>query len=279
EENQFHSLFPNPPPFWKSFTAENLARLDEIKKGAQGGAQDGNADMSTIQNAATETSTTQLSAAQLLTLPAELRYLVPPAPPAEDSEYRVFNIPTRIRGMDLFQKNLESMKRDMEQTGLFPGWEYEQLFPSRPPSSDNGASEWTLDRQQYLLRFLRSILLNFLELLGILATNPASDDGEQKMKDILTLVANVHALVNEYRPHQARETLILMMQDQVERKKAEIEAVRQVKGKVAAALAELERSAPGREAGVLREDEVVVEPEEKRREMQRRMWYAMDELL
>lgn len=38
------------------------------------------------------------------------------------------------------------------------------------------------------------------------------------------LFSEAHAIVNKYRPHQARETLIHMMEEQVERCKAETRA-------------------------------------------------------
>jgi mediator of RNA polymerase II transcription subunit 7 len=39
-------------------------------------------------------------------------------------------------------------------------------------------------------------------------------------------------MLNEYRPHQAREALILMMEEQLEKKKAEIEDTKRMKAKI-----------------------------------------------
>lgn len=46
-----------------------------------------------------------------------------------------------------------------------------------------------------------------------------------KISDLETLFFNFHHLLNEYRPHQARESLILMMQEQLEKARTETEAI------------------------------------------------------
>jgi mediator of RNA polymerase II transcription subunit 7 len=104
-----------------------------------------------------------------------------------------------------------------------------QLFPS-PPDGKDVESEWTLDRASYLKKFAKSILLKFLEIVGILAVNP--EQYSAKIDHLSTLMYNAHFLINEYRPHQARETLIMMMEEQLERKEAEVEGINRMKLKV-----------------------------------------------
>lgn len=270
EEVPDATYYPGPPPFWKSFTAENFDRLEQLKKDA------GVSTEKDFGNAAPS-----LSAVQLLDLPAELRYLAPPSPPADDNEYRVFNEPAKAQDPELFPSQIGRLVTALnDERQLLPGWKYEQLYQTAPPDADEGTkAEWSLQRQQYLLRFVRSILLNFLELLGILAAHPQSEDRDVKLGHILNLVANMHALINEYRPHQARETLIHMMHDQVDRKRAEIENIRQMKEKVAATLQELAKNAPDRTVDLAPEVAATISAEEKRRNTERCMWYAMDELL
>jgi mediator of RNA polymerase II transcription subunit 7 len=162
-------------------------------------------------------------------------------------------------------------------------WGYERLFPSPPtpgPGEDaTDESKWSFNRAQILQALVRSVLLNFLELLGILRLNPAPEEWQEKMKDIATIVANAHTLVNEYRPHQARETLILMMEDELEQKKAEVEAVKRMKGKIEEALASFRLSSLEltEDGGAERHQQT--SKDEKRKELQRHMWQAIDEIL
>eukprot|EP00794_Sanderia_malayensis_P009127 gene9127-10100_t len=56
-----------------------------------------------------------------------------------------------------------------------------------------------------------SILVNFLELMDILIDSPLQDERQKKLEDINVLFINLHHLINEFRPHQARETLRVML--------------------------------------------------------------------
>jgi len=117
-----------------------------------------------------------------------------------------------------------------------------QLYPSPPstPSQAPGAAaSFSIHHAFYLKRIVRSILLNFLELVGTLSEEP--ERYEEKLKDLENLFLNAHALVNEYRPHQARETVILMMEEQIERKRKEIEGVLTMKLKIEELLGQLKK--------------------------------------
>lgn len=257
DEDVLTSYFPNPPPFYKHFTPKNLDALSQFKS-----AQDIDAN-------------TPLTTPQLLQLPTELRYLVPPAPPSPSTEYSVFGKKTTITALDDYPEAMQAIRTRL-QTHPMTGepvldWTYEQLYPS--------TTSWSsLDRQAYLFRFLRSIVLSYIELLGIMAQDPTSEAKDEKLKDVLTLALNMHALVNEYRPHQARETLIREMERQVERKRREVEGVRRIGETVREVLGGFERGvAEVREEvdGGARE----VGEDERRRDRQREMWGVMDEVL
>ncbi|KAF1965154.1 hypothetical protein BU23DRAFT_585182 [Bimuria novae-zelandiae CBS 107.79] len=263
EDDVLTSYFPNPPPFYKHFTPKNLDAFAQFK------------DQHNITDNASLTPT------QLLELPTELRYLVPPAPPSPSAEYTVFGRPTKLTRLDDFPEVMGQIRQRLLRhplagpevaEAIVLDWEYEQLYPS------SSSSFSFADRQNYLFRFLRSIILSYIELLGIVAQEPTAAARDQKLKDILTLALNMHALVNEYRPHQARETLIGETERQVERKRKEVEGVREMSVRVREVLEGFERGGGGireEKAAVVRE----VGEEERRVQRQREMWGVLDEVL
>jgi mediator of RNA polymerase II transcription subunit 7 len=256
-------FFPPPPPFYQNFTIENKDRLEEIKKDAG------------LVTTTDDGSSAQLSAEQILALPTELRYLIPPEPPKDSDEFKVFGTVTKAKGMDTFTNTMEWISRTLAADYTLTDWKYEQLYPSTDASSSASS---TLDRQRYLFRFLRSILVAYIELLGIVAVNPTSEHKDEKLRDMLTMVTNMHALINEYRPHQARETLIREMERQVERKKKEIEGVRKMKERVAEVLDGFGRDVPGEKAEDKSENAEIISEEDRKSEAQKHMWHAMDEI-
>lgn len=248
--NVLSAAFPAPPPFYKSFTADNLARLKQLQHSRtrqQLGQDDGdkNAGTSTGQDydgVGDESSSGKSPATK--DLPPELQYLVPPAPPTAGI-YRSFGDSYSV--VDVLPA--------LEEQGI------EQLYPSGfdqapvedkdgPDANTNAAaepgvfadgtqSEWTLDRAFHLQKVAKSLLLNFLELVGVLSVD-ASQYG-RKMEHIRTLFINAHHLVNEYRPHQARETLIVLMEEQLRRTRAETQGIYETKSRVEAVLRDLGR--------------------------------------
>lgn len=148
----------------------------------------------------------------------------------------------------------------------------EKLYPSSTGQEQPG-SEWTLDRAAYLKKMAQAMLLNFLELTGIMANNPA--EFGDKLMDMNTLLVNMHQLINEYRPHQARETLIQMMEEQLERKKAEVEGIKRMREKVDAILEGLKKQLPEPDGESQKDD--LLTPEELVRAEQLSAWQALEE--
>lgn len=67
------------------------------------------------------------------------------------------------------------------------------------------------DHRRELKKLNHSILANFLDLLDILIRSPDSQKRGEKIDDLTLLFYHMHHLINEFRPHQARETLRVMM--------------------------------------------------------------------
>ena len=65
---------------------------------------------------------------------------------------------------------------------------------------------------------MQSILVNFLDLLDLLIRCPESPKREEKIEDLNLLFIHMHHLINEFRPHQARETLRVMLHVQRRRR-------------------------------------------------------------
>lgn len=174
------ATFPAPPPFYKSFTTENLTRLEEIRAST---TSSGNADPPARSPPAPD----------LTALPPELRYLIPPVPPKD--QYTSFNA-------------------------------VHTLTTSEPSS--------TTPDPQRLKTLTQSLLLHFLSLTHILATKPS--DYAPKWDELRDIFLEAHKVINEYRPHQARETLIQMMEEQVRRGREEIRTCRETGQRVKEAL-------------------------------------------
>ncbi len=141
--NAVSSTWPPPPPFWKSFTPENLSRIDELRK-QKAEAEGINEDDYRCR-------------AKILRVddaPWELRHLQPPPEP-ENGAWRLFGATYRL---------VDDLPR-LEDQGV------RRLFPN-PEERDQDGKHF--DRATILKRLAKSLLLNFLELTGILATNPGA---------------------------------------------------------------------------------------------------------
>ncbi|KAF2097802.1 hypothetical protein NA57DRAFT_56984 [Rhizodiscina lignyota] len=243
-------MWPPPPPFYKQFTSTNVDQFKEIKQQALGDAYDESLLFDSKTSLAVE-------------VPDTLRGLVPPEPPAE-GQYRVF---TEIQDVVGVSRTLQD--ENIEQ--LYPPHR-EALAPSQQPVD----TEWTVDRVYYLKKLTRSIMLNFLELMGALSTD--SSQYFEKFEHIRALFYNAHSVINDYRQHQARETLILMMEAQLEKKRAEVDEIRKMKEKINEIMKGLEDAAAVDNASIdssgasarLRAEN------ERRKKEQRSMWHALD---
>lgn len=213
QQRTLTTAFAPPPPLWKHFNADNIKRLEKIKKEASKG-EDG------------KLQPKKWTPAELrsLDLPPELHYLVPPEIPTT-GHYSVFG--------EL--QNLSTALPSLKEQGI------EQLYPSSPTEEAGRESpskpSQPLNHAYYLLKISKSLLLNFLEFVGILSVAP--EQFESKVEDLRNLFINAHHLLNLYRPHQARESLIMMMEEQLDRTREEIREMDKAKAEIESTLEQL----------------------------------------
>ncbi|KAG7661884.1 MED7 [[Candida] subhashii] len=138
-----------------------------------------------------------------ITPPGVLRFLIPPKPPA-GSHYRGYG------NIWSFDDKLPSLKDS----------NWEQLY------KDNDELITSETKIQELHKLMDSLLLNFLELIGIMSIDP--QQFESKVKHISLILININHLLNTYRPHQSRESLIMLLRKQIDCKKLEIDTIDKV---------------------------------------------------
>jgi mediator of RNA polymerase II transcription subunit 7 len=110
-----------------------------------------------------------------------------PKPPTPQDTYTMFGNPFT---------NDDNIIRPLESQG------FKRLYPQH------------FDRRKELKKLNHSLLVNFLDLMDLLVSCPDSPRRTEKIEDLSLLFVNMHHLLNEFRPHQARETLRVMMEMQ-----------------------------------------------------------------
>ncbi|RAL67134.1 hypothetical protein DID88_007912 [Monilinia fructigena] len=139
QPNQLAAAHPGPPSFWKHFTPHNIERIEKLR-----------AEKSSNQRALIKPS--YKLPPRILDLPVELRYLQPPEPPTSGS-YRTLGQIHKIKD------ELPTLEES----------EVERLYT--PPDTPTGTGTHG-DRALILKRIAKSLLLNYLELVGIMSINP-----------------------------------------------------------------------------------------------------------
>lgn len=145
--------------------------------------------------------------------PGVLRFLIPPKPPA-GSHYRGYG------NIWSFDDKLPSLKDT----------NWQQLY------KDNDELITSETKIQELHKLMDSLLLNFLELIGIMSIDP--QQFEPKVRQISLILININHLLNTYRPHQSRESLIMLLRKQIDNKQMEIDTmdktIEEIKSKILA---------------------------------------------
>ncbi|CAL4886340.1 unnamed protein product [Urochloa decumbens] len=101
-----------------------------------------------------------------------------------------------------------------------------QLYPNGP----------NIDFKKELIIVNRELQLHILELADILVERPSQY--ARRVEDISLIFQDLHHLLNSLRPHQARATLIHMLESQIQRRKQAIEDIKQRRDEVQKLLGE-----------------------------------------
>lgn len=138
----------------------------------------------------------------------DLKFLIPPKKP-DKPNYRSFG--------DVWP--FEDRFITLKESGV------PQLYKGGEKTQDSDEEIFSQERIVELKKLTKSLLLNFLELIGILAKNP--NYAFTKIDNIRVILINLHHLLNSYRLHQLRESLILRIEDKVEKDKNTIHEIEQ----------------------------------------------------
>lgn len=130
----------------------------------------------------------------------ELKFLVPPKQP-EGTHYRGYG------NVWSFEDKLPSLKDS--------GWK--QLYQE---DNELVTSKTKIDD---LHRLMDSLLLNFLELISAMSIDPLKF--HYKIEDLKLVLININHILNTYRPHQTRESLIMLIKKQIDKKNLEINEI------------------------------------------------------
>ncbi|RLN64018.1 hypothetical protein BBJ29_002396 [Phytophthora kernoviae] len=85
------------------------------------------------------------------------------------------------------------------------------------PAEDAEGDASVVDYKAQMKKINLSLLANFVELVDVLIKKPAMFN--EKLDDVELLFLNMHNLINAFRPHQARETVIQMLKTQVQERR------------------------------------------------------------
>lgn len=158
-------------------------------------------------------------------LPFDLAELAPPAAPTADQKsYRNFG--------QIW--NVEDHLPSLAESGI------EQIY-------QEGCGESTATLVPELKKLLRSVLVGYLGLVQALSSDPTQF--VTRVENLRTLFINMHHLLNTYRPLQSKESLMLMMEDQIRAARTNAEQMRQSNHEIGERIAKLAARIPSLDTG------------------------------
>lgn len=155
----------------------------------------------------------------------DVRFLVPPKQPQGET-YRSFG--------DLWWFQDKSVS--LTESGIT------QLYEDDEQESQSKSQNLLSPKRiEQLKKLTQSLLLNYLELVGIFAKNPTLV--QTKIGEIRTILINIHHLLNSYRLHQSREAMILNYQQKVQKTLSDVNEINETCEKITKKLDELQKVA------------------------------------
>ncbi|GAA6007404.1 hypothetical protein JCM11491_004151 [Sporobolomyces phaffii] len=173
--------------------------------------------------------------------------------------------PRPFPASDLEPPNVEWIVEEGSYSAFGETWPIEEHLPTLQEMGLDEMYDKSQDRKESLQTLLRALLITYTQLLNSLLTPPPSllhpprpapastsatengaqpsqppNDPERLTEHIRLITINMHHLVNELRPVQARETLKLMMQFQIDRRREKTLAIKQRCDEVRSTLADLQ---------------------------------------
>lgn len=176
------STYPLPPSYFQYFTDGNVEKVKEWQK------------------------KTQDDKASNGEPPFPLNLLVPPKKP-DSNVYRSFGNQWQ------FDNTIMSLK----DVGIQQLYQFDDEKDRKKDSED---PDHTKTRSHELKKLVHSLLIKFVELCGVISIAP--EQFPALVEEIRIILINTHHLMNEYRPHQSRESLLILLQQQIDKTKDEV---------------------------------------------------------
>ncbi|KAI8920944.1 mediator complex, subunit Med7 [Powellomyces hirtus] len=179
------TAYPLPPKYFSLYTDANVAEFPEYQRdrAETDKAQDAFSKAVTAATAGLEDSSKSISASA----GSAPKYLHPPRP--IEGAYSMF-------GAD---HTTDSKLKTLRELGI------PQFFPDGP-----------IEYKPVLKNLIQSLLADLHKYLEILGTR--TEEFEPQKDRIWHLLQNIHHVINEYRPHQARDMLCLVMEEDIRKK-------------------------------------------------------------
>ncbi|GAC95404.1 hypothetical protein PHSY_002979 [Pseudozyma hubeiensis SY62] len=255
------SFFPPPPQVYKNFTKRNLRYLDILNSHPLADGEPSWDQLDATQRLERQsailrqhTSTSKTSAQEQQDDDVDMAVVEDSANDQGSDELPDFDLKAELE-----PPNVDWIEEDGGYTVFGQLWPIPDVMPSLEQLGIPVLYplEGT-DRKELLLTLLRTLLQTYREITGDLlkpaqpydvwvpavpdpsltpeqqqqqmATNPGfwtqSTEAKDRLKHMQNVVVNMQFLINELRPVQAKETLKLIMQMQLERRKQETKLIR-----------------------------------------------------